>query len=79
MAVTSPDDPVVSLEPLLSAFRQERYTFIKNIHIWDLPLPHTEIATLVRLINGNDKYMWSLIIKNTDLPDKSGFIRQVAL
>ena len=43
----SPEDPVVAIEPFLMALRQERYTFIKALHIWDVPLTHQDMASIV--------------------------------
>ena len=40
-------DPVVSLEPLILAFRQERYTMVSELYVWELPLDHVQLATLV--------------------------------
>ena len=43
----TPEDPVVTLEPLVMSLRQERYAYIKDLHIWDMPLNHVELASLV--------------------------------
>ncbi len=40
-------DPVIRLEPLVQALRQERYAYIEDLHIWDMPLNHEELASLV--------------------------------
>ena len=47
LPVENSEDPVVSIEPLLLALRQERYVFIKNFHVWDIPLSHVHMASLV--------------------------------
>lgn len=48
--VSTKDDPVVALEPMLMALRQERYTVIQNLHIWDMPLFHEDLASLAILL-----------------------------
>ncbi|XP_074657903.1 uncharacterized protein LOC141910910 [Tubulanus polymorphus] len=44
--VETKDDLQVKLEPLIAAVRSERYTYIKDIYVWDLFLEHSNIATL---------------------------------
>ncbi|XP_064639024.1 uncharacterized protein LOC135494713 [Lineus longissimus] len=46
LPVESKDDPQVTLEPLISSLRGERYTYIKDIHIWDMLMKYENIATL---------------------------------
>ncbi|KAL3847689.1 hypothetical protein ACJMK2_018649 [Sinanodonta woodiana] len=43
------DIPVL-LEPLLAALRQERYTYIKDLHIWKYPMSYENTATLALLL-----------------------------
>lgn len=47
LPVNSPNDPVVLLEPMLSAMRKERYNYIKSLYIWEIPLTNQEITALV--------------------------------
>jgi hypothetical protein len=47
LPVENKDDPQIKLEPLMSAIRAERYTYIKDIHIWDMLMKYDNIATLV--------------------------------
>ena len=42
-----PDDPVISIEPLVMTLRQERYVHISSLHIWDMLLSHENMASLV--------------------------------
>ncbi|XP_071798690.1 uncharacterized protein [Asterias amurensis] len=47
-------DPVLSnvrLEPLVMSLRQERYKYIKELHIWDIPLKHEDVATLALMLD----------------------------
>jgi len=44
------EDPIVAVEPLINALRQERYTFIKALHIWEIPLLHAHVATIALLL-----------------------------
>ena len=44
------DDPQimhVMLDPLVTAMRQERYAFMKDLHVWNLSLQHDQISSLV--------------------------------
>jgi len=43
----------VTLEPLLLSIRQERYSFIKDLHIWNIPLRHEQVASLALVIEKN--------------------------
>ena len=43
----NPGDPVTTLEPLVMSLRQERYAYIKDLHIWNMPLSHVDLASLV--------------------------------
>lgn len=46
------DDPElknVSLDPVIVSIRQEWYRYIKELHVWDLPISHEQLANLVRL------------------------------
>ncbi len=46
-----PQESVSTLEPLTDALRQQRYTHIQDLHVWDLPLNHCELASLVSTIS----------------------------
>ena len=43
-------DLPVLIEPLLAAIRQDRYVYIKDLHIWDYPMSIENAATLALLI-----------------------------
>ena len=44
------------IEPLLAAIRQDRYVYIKDLHIWDYPMSIENAATLVTMdIKHNSK------------------------
>lgn len=43
-------DLPVLIEPILAAIRQDRYIFIKALHIWDYPMSIENAATLALLI-----------------------------
>lgn len=44
------DDIPISIEPLLAALRQERYNFLKELYIWEIPLKHENVASLALLL-----------------------------
>ena len=44
-------DLPVLIEPLLAAIRQDRYVYIKDLHIWDYPMSIENAATLVCIYN----------------------------
>lgn len=37
----------VSLDPVTTAMRQERYVYIKDMFVWNIPLTHDQISSLV--------------------------------
>ncbi|XP_022098744.1 uncharacterized protein LOC110983635 isoform X2 [Acanthaster planci] len=46
-------DPILSnvmLEPLIMSIRQERYKYIKELHVWDIPLKHEHLASLALML-----------------------------
>lgn len=45
-----PSDAVLpSLQPLLMALRDERYTHVEELNIWSLPLKQKDVVELVRI------------------------------
>ncbi|KAK3095694.1 hypothetical protein FSP39_017688 [Pinctada imbricata] len=48
--VEKPGDMPVLLEPLLAAFRQERYIYITFLHLWGYPMSYENAATLGLLL-----------------------------
>ena len=42
-------DLPVLIEPLLACLRQERYTYIKDLYIWQYPMNYENAATLVSM------------------------------
>ena len=55
-------DLPVLIEPLLACLRQERYTYIKDLYIWQYPMNYENAATLVST--------WALLRENLS----SGFL-----
>lgn len=45
--VVVPDTPPILLDPLIATIRIERYTFIRDLHIWDYPMSHDTVASVV--------------------------------
>lgn len=45
-----PDLTNVQLEPLIQALRAERYKYIKELHVWDIPLKHADVANLALMV-----------------------------
>ncbi|KAI8515169.1 hypothetical protein Bbelb_077600, partial [Branchiostoma belcheri] len=45
-----PDQPIMMVEPLLDALRSERYVFIKELSVWDVPLKHENVASVALLL-----------------------------
>ena len=41
------DEIPVKVSPLVAAIRSNRYVHVKEIYIWDVPMKHEDIATLV--------------------------------
>lgn len=41
-------DLPVLLEPLIAAFRQERYIHIQDLYVWNYPMTYENMATVVR-------------------------------
>ena len=41
----------VLFDPLLISLRQERYTHVQDIHVWDYPMSYENIATLVSIFH----------------------------
>ena len=37
----------VKVPPLVAAIRSNRYVHVKELYIWDIPMKHEDIATLV--------------------------------
>ncbi|XP_070538702.1 uncharacterized protein [Ptychodera flava] len=47
------EDPELSnvqLEPLIKAIRNERYKYVKEIYVWDIPLQHAHVANLALML-----------------------------
>lgn len=40
-------DLPVLLEPLIAAFRQERYVHIQDLYVWNYPMTYENMATVV--------------------------------
>ena len=43
----------VKVPPLIAAIRSNRYVHVKELYIWDVPMKHEDIATLVSKNNNN--------------------------
>jgi len=37
----------VKVPPLVAAIRSNRYVHVKELYIWDIPMKHEDMATLV--------------------------------
>ncbi|XP_064615594.1 uncharacterized protein LOC135479631 [Liolophura sinensis] len=48
--VVVPDTPPILLDPLLATLRYERYTFIRDLHIWDYPMSYNTVASVALLM-----------------------------
>ncbi|XP_038050255.1 uncharacterized protein LOC119723597 isoform X1 [Patiria miniata] len=46
-----PEISNVKLEPLVMSLRQERYKYIKELHVWDIPLKHEHLASLALMLD----------------------------
>ena len=42
-----PDELPVKVPPLLAALRSTRYVHVKEMYIWDIPMKHEDVATMV--------------------------------
>ncbi|XP_077987813.1 uncharacterized protein LOC144442361 [Glandiceps talaboti] len=40
----------VKLDPLVKAIRNERYKYVKEIYVWDIPLQHSNVANLALML-----------------------------
>lgn len=45
--VQTRDDPIVKLEPIMNAIRDERYTNIKSLYVWSLTLTYLDAVAVV--------------------------------
>nr|XP_054770701.1 uncharacterized protein LOC129278584 [Lytechinus pictus] len=45
-----PDLTNVQLDPLILAIRAERFKYIKELHVWDIPLKHADVANLALMM-----------------------------
>ena len=46
----------VKVPPLIAAIRSNRYVHVKELYIWDVPMKHEDIATLVSKTNNGHFY-----------------------
>lgn len=46
----------VKVPPLIAAIRSNRYVHVKELYIWDVPMKHEDIATLVSKNNNGHFY-----------------------
>ncbi|XP_033103868.1 ribonuclease inhibitor-like [Anneissia japonica] len=68
--IPSWEDPELSnvqLEPLLMAIRHERYKWIKEVHIWEIPLKHEDVASLALTLEKGPYPIHRLELFNCDL------------
>ena len=47
VVVEKEGDLPVLFEPLIMSIRQERYIFIKDLHVWDYPVTYENMASFV--------------------------------
>lgn len=45
--VENEGDLPVLFEPLIMTLRQERYTYIRDLYVWDYPISYENIANFV--------------------------------
>ncbi|PIK56334.1 hypothetical protein BSL78_06777 [Apostichopus japonicus] len=47
---SDPEIKNVSVDPVIACIRHEWYRYIKELHVWDVPIPHEQLANLALML-----------------------------